>query len=149
MKITVFFIIGILFSSSVLVTGLSNEKHTQTSTLSLSFHEPSLIANESSFTVLMDGAPACMYQPGKPVLPMYTTTLQLPFGSVIEDVSIHFEDVHTLLLDEKITLAPHPFIQGTFRKPSVQTMTEEYGTTDLYPFEWTAYFTGGGLNQRQ
>ncbi len=78
---------------------------------------------------------------------MYTTTLQLPFGSVIKDVTIHFEDVHTLLFDEKITLAPHPFTQGTFRKPSVQTMTEEYGTTDLYPFEWIAYFTGGGLNQ--
>lgn len=142
-----FFIIGILVSSSVIVTGLSNEEHTQTHTLSVSFHEPSFIANGSSFTVFMKGAPASMYQPGKPVLPMYTTTLQLPFGSIIKDVAIHFNDVQTLSLQEKITLAPYPFIQGIFREPSVPTMTVEYDTTDLYPCQWTTYITGGGLNQ--
>jgi hypothetical protein len=147
MKITVFFIIGILVSSSVIIIGLSNEEHTQMYTLSVSFHEPSFIANGSSFTVLMKGAPACLYQPEKPVLPMYTTTLQLPFGSIIKDVAIHFDDVQTLPLQEKITLAPHPFIQGTFREPSVPTTTAKYDTTDLYPHQWTAYYTGGGLNQ--
>jgi hypothetical protein len=95
----------------------------------------------------MKGAPACIYQPGEPVLPMYTTTLQLPFGSIIKDVAIHFDDVQTVPLQEKIALAPYPFIQGTFREPSVPPITAEYENTDLYPCQWTTYFTGGGLNQ--
>ncbi|MCX6671131.1 MAG: C25 family cysteine peptidase [Euryarchaeota archaeon] len=147
MKLTVFFVMGFLVSSSVLVTGLTNEEHTHTQILSLSFHELTFIANGSTFTVLMQGAPACVYQPGKPVLPMYTTTLQLPFGSIIKDVTIHFDDVKTLLLQEKITVAPDALSQGFSSTPSVPTIAEEDDTSDFYPLQWIAYFTGGGLNE--
>jgi hypothetical protein len=147
MKLTVFFVMGFLVSSSVLVTGLTNEEHTQSQILSLSFHEPTFTANGSTLTVLMQGAPACVYQPGKPVLPMYTTTLQLPFGSIIKDVTIHFDDVKTLLLQEKITVAPDALSQAVSSTPSVPTIAEEDDTSDFYPLQWIAYFTGGGLNE--
>ena len=148
MKITVFFILGFLVSSSVLVNGLTNEEHIQTQLLSLSFEEPTLIDNGSSATVRMNGAPACVYQPGQPVLPMYTTTLQLPFGSTIRDVTIQFDDIKTLMLQERITTAPTPFLQGISRKLSeVPIVAEKDETTDFYPSQWMTYSTGGGLNQ--
>jgi hypothetical protein len=71
MKISVFFITGFLVMSSVLVTGLTQEEHRQTQRVSLSFEEPTLIDNGQTATVRMTGAPACVYQPGQPVLPMF------------------------------------------------------------------------------
>src|SRR5512136_3076663 len=101
MKLAVFFILGFLLSSSVLVTGEANEEHRQTQVLSLTFEEPILLENGQTTTVRMNGAPACVYQPGQPVLPMYTTTLELPFGSIISTVTIQCGTVKTEVLREK------------------------------------------------
>ncbi len=147
MKSLVFFMIALLISNSILVTGLSDEEHTRTSTLSLSFHEPSFIENGSSVSVQMKGAPACTYEPGSPVLPMYTTTLQLPFGSIITDVAIDFQEVHTQSLQGKITQAPSPFVQGDAQAPSIHTTSASDETAAVYPAQWITYSTGGGLNE--
>jgi hypothetical protein len=147
MKGKVFFIIGLLLGSCVVATGLTSGEHTQTCSLSLSFSEPSLIEDESYVNVIMQGAAACLYHPGKPVLPMYTTTLQLPFGSIIRNVTIHFDEVKTMKLQKKITPAPYPLIEGISNEPSEVTLNSGvYCTKEFYPLQWVAYSTGGGLN---
>ena len=149
MRITVFFILGILFLSGFMTSGVTQEEHSQLYMLSLSFDEPILIKNESTMTILMKGAPACLYQPGQPVLPMYTTTFQLPFGSIITNVVIHFKEGNTMRLQEKITPAPYPIIHGDSRElPEGASQTETLCLEEFYPLQWFAYFTGGGLNQK-
>lgn len=148
MRITVFFIIGILISSSLMVTSVTQEHHDQMYSVSLSFDEPTFIDDGSTVTVQMKGAPACTYQPGAPVLPMFTSTVELPFGSIITNVTIHYTNVNTMLLQEKITPTPFPLIQGTSSPSSeVVSTTETVGVSDYYPLDWFAYYTGGGLNQ--
>ncbi|MFA5101851.1 MAG: C25 family cysteine peptidase [Candidatus Thermoplasmatota archaeon] len=132
-----------------MTTGVAQEEHPQMYTLSLSFDEPTLIKNESTITILMKGAPACLYQPGQPVLPMYTTTLQLPFGSKITNVAIHFEEENTIRLQEKITPAPYPMTHDYPRDLSEGVLkTETLEVEEYYPPQWFAYSTGGGLNHQ-
>ncbi len=89
-----------------------------------------------------------MYEPGKPVLPLFTTTLQLPFGSLIRDVTIHVGDVNIKILQKKITPAPYPVIEGVSVVPSESSSnTKFYESMDFYPLQWMTYVTGGGLNQ--
>ncbi|HUS99214.1 MAG TPA: C25 family cysteine peptidase [Candidatus Thermoplasmatota archaeon] len=148
MKILVFFIVGILLSSSIVAFGLTREEHLQMQSLSLSFNEPTLVDDGVTLHVVMNGAPACVYQPGQPVLPMYTTTLQLPFGSTIRNVTIRCDEVKKMMLQKKITPAPYPVSQGISSDQSeVGSMTEAYNTQEFYPLQWVAYSTGSGLDK--
>ncbi len=149
MRISALIIVTLIVSSSAAAVSLPNEERISTESLSLSFQGPSIRDDGLFMTVLMQGAPACVYSPGKPVLPLYTTTLELPFGSTIRDTTIHFNEVKTMNLTKKITPAPYPFIGGTTTEPSpVQGDDTVYGSKELYPTQWVTYTTGGGLNEQ-
>jgi len=147
MKLTVLCVLGLLVSSSVSIAGATDDEHRQTQVFSLSFGEPTLLDNGQT-TIRMDGAPACVYQPGRPVLPMYTTSLQFPFGSTIQEVTIRYGTIKTQLLQEKIMIAPTPQVQGVRTQSSDTSLIgEEVDAPDLYPTQWMTYSTGAGLNQ--
>jgi len=78
-----------------------------------------------------------MYSGGKPVLPRYTTTIELPFGSIIQDIHLAYDEVHTKVLSKKITPAPYPVIEGSSQVP-LQTVIDEtvYTSKELYPDQW-------------
>lgn len=148
MKLSVVFITGFLLLNSVLVIGVADDQETLTRHVSLSFTKPILSVNGSTTTIRMDGAPACWYQPGQPVLPMYTTTFELPFGSHIQDVSLQFDSLETAVLQEKAPIAPDPFTQGNTQNAPQDPL--KMGPSDLSAFtppEWMTYSTGAGLNQ--
>lgn len=148
MKVSVFIAIGLILSSSVAAVSFTYEEHTLTKSLSISFSEPSFVDDGSFVNVLMQGAAACLYRPGKPVLPMYTTTLQLPFGSIIRNVTLHFDEVKIMMLQKKITPAPYPFIEEASQEPTqVSIDTGVYYSKEFYPLQWITYSTGGGLNE--
>jgi hypothetical protein len=144
---SVFFVIGLLLLSSIPVAGLIDETPTKEQHLSLLFHEPLLTDDGNTISVQMQGAPACVYQSGYPVVPRYTTTLELPFGSIITHVTLLFDDVQTVTIQKKITPAPYPVIGGVCSHPQdVSTDSNIYRSTEFYPAEWCTYTTGGGLN---
>lgn len=135
-------------SSSVAVVGLKHVEGVRCESLSISFQEPRVSDEGSYAKVVMEGAPACLYRAGKPVLPMYTTTLQLPFGSTINDVTFTFNEVKTMVLTKKIILAPCPIIEGSLPNPSQLSVDEgAYSSQEDYPEQWMTYSTGGGLNK--
>jgi hypothetical protein len=147
MRLIVYFMIGLLVGNSILVLGLP-EKHTQTQRLTLSFQNPSINDNGTTCSILMNGAPACLYHPGQPVLPMYTTTLQLPFGSTIQQVSLQYDIEKTLTLHKQMTVASSPYIQGVNIKiAETPSASEKTKTADIYPPNWFSYSMGSGLNQ--
>ena len=149
MRVIAAIVVVILLSSGVAVIGEKEENQTPTKSLSFSFQEPMLIDDGAYVKVLMDGAPACLYQAGKPVLPMYTTTIQLPFGTRISNVSLQHPEQATLTLSKKITPTPYPLIIGAAREDTISVMDETvYDSADMYPQQWMRYSTGGGLNER-
>jgi Peptidase family C25 len=148
MKLSVVFVTGFLLLNSVLMIGMATDHQTLTHRFFLSFEKPILDLNGSTVTILMDGAPACRYQPGQPVLPMYTTTLELPFGSRIQDVSLQFDSINTLTLEKRVTTAPYPYIQATTENLPENTVEENTSNPSAFcPLEWFTYSTGAGLNQ--
>jgi hypothetical protein len=149
MKAAVLIVVGLFLSSSVAVFGLRNQEPIQSKTLSLAFREP-IVTGDGLYTkVTMTGAPACLYRPGNPVLPMYTTTLELPFGSTINDVQFDCGEIQTMVLTKKIAPAPYPIIEGSLSNPLQVLMDENvYGSDKPYPSSWVSYSTGGGLNQQ-
>ncbi|KYK24307.1 hypothetical protein AYK25_00265 [Thermoplasmatales archaeon SM1-50] len=148
MRITVFFILGLLFSSSLTITGFTDERHLQEKFLSFSFDAPTIVDEGTTLQVLMEGAPACLYQPGQPVLPMITRTIQLPFGSLVSDVIFSSGRVKTLALQKKITTSPFPFSQRTSDELSNVTFSIQTAySQESYPLRWFTFSTGGGLNQ--
>lgn len=148
MRITVFFILGLLFSGSMAATGGTPEQHIQVRSLSFSFDAPAVVDDGATLQVLMQGAPACLYQSGQPVLPMVTRTLQLPFGSMVKDVTISFGQVTTQVLQKKITPAPFPRSQEAgYASSTVPYNTQDSNKQQTHPLYWFTYSTGGGLNQ--
>ena len=149
MRVIALIVVTILLSSGVAVIGEKEESKTLAQSLSFSFQEPTLVDDGPSVRVLMDGAPACFYQAGKPVLPLYTTTIQLPFGSRIINVSMQNSEQMNLKLSKKITPAPYPHISGSTPKDSTSVMDETvYDSAEMYPQQWLRYSTGGGLNEQ-
>jgi hypothetical protein len=149
MRVFTCIVIGMLLCSSVLAVGQKNESTTQSKSLSVTFQEPSIIDNEQTVSIGMQGAPACLYQAGKPVLPMYTTTWELPFGSIIKDIYLDTTPIQTALLSKRITSAPYPVIGDTAPKYDQNYIdTKLYSSSEFYPTEWFSYSTGGGLNNQ-
>lgn len=149
MNVSLLFVLGLLCSSSVAAIPIIENQGLQRYSLSFSFSEPSFVEDETTVQVLMQGAPACVYQSGQPVLPMMTTTIQLPFGSTIKDVTLAFDTVKTKEVHKRITPAPTPCAQSRSRETLKEPMTRK-DSSDMgcYPSDWVAYFTGGGLNEQ-
>jgi Peptidase family C25/Propeptide_C25 len=149
MRISLVVVVSLILSSSISVVGGHNQTQISHESLSLCFQEPCIIDDGKYVKVEMQGAAACVYRSGKPVLPMYTTTLQLPFGSTIKEVNIDFTEVHAMQLPKKIVPAPYPTIEGVTPDASSVLMDEKlYNSTVFYPEQWMTYSTGGGLNEQ-
>lgn len=151
MKFAVFFLLGTLLSSSISIASVPprpNQQLSQVHSLSFSFNTPVFVDDGSTLRVLMEGAPACRYVSGQPVLPMVTRTIQLPFGSVIKDVVIDVGVLSTMGVQKKITTAPCPLTRVTSHEQyKGMCYAEALYSLDFHPPRWFDYFTGGGINE--
>jgi hypothetical protein len=147
MRVFPIIVVGFVLMSSITVIGVQKKEQKLQDSFSLMFQEPCLVDDDVYVGVTMQGAPACIYHTGKPVLPMYTTTMQLPFGSIIQNVNISFNEVHTMVLPKKIRPAPYPLIEGQTAAVSYSVDDVVYGSSEFYPDQWITYSMGGGLNE--
>jgi len=141
-------IVGLLLMSSLPVSSEPTQTKIVQRDVSVFFGEPLVVSDGVAVQVLMQGAPACLYQAGKPVLPMYSTTLQLPFGSTITEVAFDICGVQTMSLQKKIIAAPYPVTAGSSPGRSLGSTDSVYDSLAFYPEEWMTYTTGGGLNEQ-
>lgn len=148
MKNSVLIVLAFICCSNIIVASPTNIEHRNILSLSLSFKNPSISDDGLYVDITMEGADACLYWPGYPVLPKYTTILQLPFSSIIQNVTIQFDELKTMNLQKKITPTPYPLIDGNNIKSSEILLNDQFYTSEgLYPQEWFSYSMGGGLNE--
>jgi hypothetical protein len=141
-------VMGLLVCGSTAAFGHPPMDSMQRESLALSFGAPAVRDTGTFLQVSMSGTQATLYQAGKPALPMYTTTLQLPFGSAIQDVTICLGETKTMNLQKKISPAPAPYTDGTTReRTDVVLDTNTYSAQEYYPLQWFSYSTGGGLSK--
>ena len=148
MKSLSYFVVGLLLLSGFAAIGIGNEADEQLETMSISFLEPDIIERETFVELEIEGANNYIFNGGKPMLPVHTKTLSLPFGVKIKDINCEVQDVETMTLFCKILPAPQPLIKS-IKVSSNKPMMDEtiYNSEELFPSDWFSYHVGAGLNE--
>ncbi|HMA82713.1 MAG TPA: C25 family cysteine peptidase [Candidatus Thermoplasmatota archaeon] len=143
-------VIGILLLSSLSTIGLTQEADTQTMTFERTFSkvniETSKINNMDFNTVSTSDSLAVLHHAGQPLLPRSVETIELPFGTSIEDVTYEITNVETVTLTKKILPCPQPVIIGIETEAEYIMDKTTYQSNDFYPNDWVRISTGGGIN---
>ena len=148
MKSLSYFVVGLLLLSSLAAIGMSNEADEQLETMSISFLELDIIERETFVELEIEGANNHIFNGGKPMLPIHTKTLSLPFGVKIKDINCEVQDVETMTLFSKISPAPQLLIKDITVSSNKPMMDETvYNSKELFPSYWFSYQVGVGLNE--
>jgi hypothetical protein len=129
-------------------SNMTKRQHDSSITMSLNFFKPTIIESGKYVEVVVKGTNALLFHTGKPILPIYRTTLNLPFITQIVDIHYDPEEIKTIFLSKKIVPAPPPIIQGIQQERINNTInTSIYNSNDFFPQTWFDYYTDGGLDQ--
>jgi len=157
-----YFVVGLLVFSSFAAVGIGREAGVLTKMserlkpvtdggiIPLAFSEPfaTEVDAEGYVELNIEGVTQCFYNPGEPVLPVYTETRSFPVGTKITSVELEFDtsQVKTKELDYKIRPAPRPVPVGYEVENEVEYIEAEavYNSEDLYPSDWFSYSIGIG-----
>ncbi|RLF61691.1 MAG: hypothetical protein DRN33_06530, partial [Thermoplasmata archaeon] len=145
-----FLVVGLLLFSSFAAISFGAGIN-KTITIHIDFLSPQIvektIQDKKYIELKVDGANAVLHHKGEPILPIYSKTIELPFGTKILDVTYKISDVKTMTISEKITPAPQPVrYDMKYEKPKYIMDQQTYGSSEPYPSGWISYYTGGGLN---
>ena len=147
-----YFIVGLLIISSFAVISIGREVAVNNyQTLNITFSKPveTLVNMDGNTYVSLEVTEANSFISEGPMLPRYTTTIKLPFGTKILDVKYAIQgEVKTKKLNYEIMPAPVaisvPDLGGTVEYLEAEQV---YVSGDLYPDSWFSYTTGGGLDE--
>jgi hypothetical protein len=116
--------------------------------MNLRFLTPEIIEKDKFNKINLEGANNRIFNSGKPMLPVYTKMMVLPFGAKINDIRCDVGNVETMVLKDKITPAPEPQIKSMVTVSTEVTMDETiYSSKTLFPNDWYNYHTGVGLDE--
>ncbi|MCX6668174.1 MAG: C25 family cysteine peptidase [Euryarchaeota archaeon] len=146
-----YFVVGLLLISGFAAIGLGKEAGTNQTTMNLQFVAPNFtektIDRTTYAVVTVEGANRPLNHAGQPMLPMYTTELNFPFGTNIINVEFVPQEVKTMVLPDKIIPAPQPVIPDMGDNTIQYNMDETiYNSASLFPENWASYYTGGGID---
>jgi len=112
--------------------------------------EPKIIENEFGYYFIeFEESNSNLIKTGEPILPIITKKFTYPFGTIINNVKVTFDDIKEYDLLKKIAPAPYPITM----KNDVQTKSylneenkEIYTINRLYPEERYSYSLHAGLD---
>lgn len=149
MKSIPYFIVSLLLLSSIAIVTVGEEAgEYQQTTISKSFFEPTVIEQEQSIKLEIVGANSNLLSEGKPILPVYTETLTLPFGVTIKDIQCQVSDVETMVLSKDIMPGPQRVRLDGVKVASANEKDQTiYESKELFPEDWYSYSVGVGLDE--
>ncbi len=124
-------------------------KSLQTTTLTYQFSQPLIQTSDTYATIHLTEATGFRTIAGEPILPLVMKTIELPFGTLINDMKCTITSQPQIPINQKITPAvqPVPFpsddltIQPTENK-------EIYTNNQVFPDTWYSYRLTAGLNRQ-
>lgn len=148
MKKIAYFVAALLLFSSFAVIGIGEGADVKHETIAVSFSKPIFNQKEEFFEVEVEEANNYILKGGKPMLPVFTKTLVLPFGVKITNVECEVGNIENKVLTSKITPAPKPQIKSQI-KISTETQVDEifYTSDEMFPNDWYSYHIGVGLDE--
>ena len=131
-----------------LQTKESTESLLQTKTVSYQFSQPSVKDNNDFVTLQINEATNYRNIPGEPILPVVMKTLELPFGTLVNNVRCTTTGTHEIQLMKKIAPSTKPVPIPT-QNQIVQPIenAEIYTKNQFFPDNWYSYRLTGGLNK--
>lgn len=148
MKTKIVVVVGLLLLSGFTAIGVGDKAIVSTVTEAVHFNEPIVTDSETFVDVTVNGANACLSHAGKPILPLYTTTMTFSFGTKIIDIECKPSEVKNMVLLKKIRPGSKPVAQGLKTSIFEDYMEQNiYGSDRLFPENWFAFYTGGGLDK--
>ena len=148
MKISTYGIIAILILSTYATVGFGNGNAEEIATVTLHFYRPEITSIDEYLQLIMNTSNGILCHTGKPVLPLYTMTLDYPFGTYVTDIEWTLGSLESQTLTKKIIPAPSPCIPGLYKKiPEYTEDSSVYLSEELYPETWVRWSIGGGLNK--
>lgn len=149
MKKITYFVVGLFILSSFAAISIGKEEANEPyKSFICDFQEPEIIEKTEFIEVEVEGTNNYMIQAGKPILPIKTEVIYLPFGVKITDVKCEVQNINIKKISNKITPAPTPYIKDTVLKNIETTLDEAvYTSAELYPNNWFSYDVGVGLDK--
>ncbi len=144
------------FTSTIMFTSAQQQKNerniniNQTNKIILTqkFSEPIIEREKTYSKIIVEEANSYLPTFGAPKLPLFKETIELPWGTEIEDISYNISDVENKDVFEKVL----PVL--SFKTTDLNTIRSEeklnmaiYNNSELFPQTWTNYYTGVGLNK--
>ena len=151
MKKLTYFIVVILMLSSFAAIGLGRDIG-EYEIIKLDFSNVNTkicaVDDQEFYELEIDGANTILYNSGQPMLPIYTQTFILPFGTKISNIKYQIGEIRTESVLNKILPAPKPVILGETDNQITFEMDETiYQNNEFFPSNWFDYYTGGGLDE--
>jgi hypothetical protein len=88
-----------------------------------------------------------MVRTGHPVIPVHVSTFELPFGSVIQNISINHSTPETIKLFGSLSIGIHRYdLLTKIPQTPIDPISRISG---IYPEAWVASHNGGGLSDGQ
>ena len=148
MKIKITIIVGVLLLSSISALGMNEEGDIKMLTKTLEFERPTILETDTVTDLKVIGADACLAHPGKPIIPMYTTTIKLPFATRIIEIQCTTGEIQTLVLPKKLRIGSEPVAQTKKAVTDMRRLDQQlYNSVETYPDTWYDYYYGGGVDE--
>jgi len=146
----------LLFTSLIIASNVTfatlaeetTENSIQTLTFSQSFSIPEMDQSNNYTRVSVKEANSDTIIQGLPLLPVFTRTFELPWGSKIVKIYCEHSDIESLSLSKKIESVPI-FELADSQTISMKKTAENtfYQEKEIYPEEWYSIQTGAGINK--
>lgn len=150
-KIFLTAIIIMLLFSGVEAVNVNEKENEITIAKSFYFSEPMIKESDSYLTLQLQDTPYTLQNPGKPELPMFTYSFDLPFGA--KNIKIRFLENNEFEIDltKKIRPTPQPVEMSSLNIVSSNLIEDSnlYANKDRYPSDWYETKITCGLNSNK
>ncbi len=118
------------------------QQHVVNEKINVAFSALAFEDNGEYLTINVEEANGLLIEEGKPLLPMYTYEIVLPFGTKVKSVKATPKTIAEKTLLKQITLSPIAMVAGTQMKTNNGRTSE---ISDPYPANWFDYNIRVGL----
>lgn len=151
-KYVILLIIGSLICSSFFVLGdaktLDERKTINIDPICVS--KPILKQKDQYIEVSIEESNSYLMETGKPILPIITKTISLPYGSKIKNVEVTSIKINELMINNNIKPSSSPIPLNIMKTEKIELVEDKdvYKNDEFYPAEWFKYYVGSGLKQK-
>ena len=151
-KISIVIIIGILLLSSIgIFPSPQGEYIEKTLNQTFTFTQPKIKENNDYVSVDLPEATSLLIKEGKPILPVYTTVINLPIGSKITSIDVSFSPTTELLVQKDVKPGPKHYPENGDISNSYEIKKDElvYSQDTPYPTERFLYSISTGIKDNE